>query len=181
MLKGRTTYLTELDRANADTIRGWLNDPEVHRYLLVGHIPLTREAEERYYDAQAASSDSFDFEIHVAEDGRFIGHIGLSGVSLVHRHAEIGLVIGSKEDWGGGYGGDAIVTCLGFAFLTLGLHSVCIRTDEHHARALELYSRLGFVESGREREWIYREGRFADHVVFHMLDSEYRARYCSSA
>jgi len=181
VIKGEKVYLTELDRGNAETIRGWLNDPEVHRYLMVGHIPLTREEEDRFYDLQAASGDSYNFEIHVAEDGRYIGHIGLSGVSLVHRHAEIGLVIGSKEDWGHGYGGDAIVACLGFAFLTLGLHSVCIRTDEHHERALELYRRLGFVETGREREWIYREGRFADHVVFDMLDPEYRARYCRNA
>jgi len=180
MIRGQKVYLTELDRTNAETIREWLNDPDVHRYLLAGHIPLTREQEERYYDAAGAACDSYNFEIHIAEDGRYIGHIGLSRVDLVHRHAEIGLVIGSKVDWGKGYGCDAIVTCLGFAFLTLGLHSVCIKTDEHHDRALELYRRIGFVETGREREWIYREGRFTDHVVFDMLEPEYRARYCSS-
>lgn len=181
MIAGKRVYLTELDRRNAETIRAWLNDPEVHRYLLVGGVPLTREDEERFYDSRSTSSDCFDFEVHVAEDGRFIGHVGLGDVSLVHRHAEMGLVIGSKQDWGKGYGADAIVTCLRFAFLSLGLHSVCIRADEHHERALDLYRRLGFVESGREREWIYREGRFVDHVVFHMLDSEYRVRYCSSS
>lgn len=149
--------------------------------MLVGHIPLTREEEERFYDTQATSSDAYNFEIHVAEDGRYIGHVGLQDVSLVHRHGEIGLVIGSKGDWGKGYGMDAIVTCLRFAFLTLGLHSVCIRTEERHERALELYRRIGFVETGRERERIYREGRFTDHVVFDMLDSEFRTRYCSNA
>lgn len=180
MIRGDKVYLTELDRANAETIRAWLNDPEVHRYLMVGHVPLTREEEDRFYDAQASSNDSFVFEIHLAEDGRYIGNVGLAGVSLVHRHAEIGIVIGSKDDWGKGYGGDAIVACLRFAFLTLGLHSVCIRTDEHHERALGLYRKLGFIETGREPEWVYREGRFADHVVLHMLDSEYRTRYCRS-
>jgi len=181
MIRGDKIYLTELDRSNAETIRAWLNDPEVHRHLLVGHIPITKEEEDRYYDTQAVSGDSYNFEIHVAADGRYIGNIGLKDVSLVHRHGEIGLVIGSKEDWGKGYGGDAIVTCLGFAFLTLGLHCVCIRTDEDHERALELYRRIGFVETGRERECIYREGRFTDHVVFDMLEPEYRARYCRSA
>ena len=181
MIKGNKIYLTELDRANAETIRAWLNDPEVHRYLLVGHVPLTREEEERYYDTQASSPDVYNFEIHVAADGRYIGNVGLMGVSLVHRHGEIGLVIGSKDHWGQGYGEDAILTCLRFAFLTLGLHSVCIRTDERHERALDLYSRIGFVRTGVERERIYREGRFTGHVVFDMLDQEYRARYCSSA
>jgi diamine N-acetyltransferase len=177
MIKGDKIYLAELDRANAETIRAWLNDPEVHRYLLVGRVPLTKEEEERFYDSQSVSSDAYNFEIHVAADGRYIGNVGLKDVSLVHRHGEIGLVIGSKEDWGKGYGADAIVTCLRFAFFTLGLHAVRICTEERHERALELYRRLGFVETGREREWIFREGRFVDHVLFSMLDSEYRARY----
>jgi len=177
MIKGDEIYLTELDRANAETIRGWLNDPEVHRHLLVGHIPITKEDEERYYDTQAASPDSYSFEIHVAADGRYIGNVGLQRVSLIHRHGEIGIAIGSKGDWGKGYGEDAIVTCLRFGFLTLGLHAICIRTEEGHERALDLYGRIGFVPTGRERERVYRDGRFVDHVVFDMLDSEFRARY----
>jgi RimJ/RimL family protein N-acetyltransferase len=175
MIKGDKIYLTELDRTNAETVRGWLNDPEVHRYLLVGHVPITKEAEQSFYDTQAATPDAHDFEIHVAADGRYIGNIGLRDVDLVHRHGEIGLVVGSKQDWGKGYGADAIVTCLRFAFFTLGLHSVRIVTEAGHERALELYRRIGFVETGREREHVYREGRFVDELVFDMLDTEYRA------
>jgi RimJ/RimL family protein N-acetyltransferase len=181
MIRGEKVYLTELDRANAETIRAWLNDPEVHRYLFVGHIPITKEQEERYYDAQSVSSDSFNFEIHVAADDRYIGNVSLMDVSFVHRHGEIGLVVGDKEAWGKGYGGDAIATCLKFAFLTLGLHSVSIRSQEENRRALELYRRLGFVETGRERERVYSDGRFENQVVLDILEEEYRARYCSSA
>jgi hypothetical protein len=65
MIRGKKTYLTELDRANAEIIRTWLNDPEVHRYLLVGHVPLTKEQEERFYDGRVNSNDTYDFEIHV--------------------------------------------------------------------------------------------------------------------
>jgi RimJ/RimL family protein N-acetyltransferase len=178
VIKGDKIYLTELDRANAETIRTWLNDPEVHRFLLVGHIPITKEEEERYYDTQATAPGVYSFEIHVATDGRYIGNVGLKDVSLPHRNGEIGIAIGSKQDWGKGYGADAIVTCLRFAFLTLGLHTVCIRTEERHERALEMYSLIGFVQIGREREKVYREGRFRDHVVFDMLESEFRERYC---
>jgi hypothetical protein len=42
MIKGEKIYLTELDRANAEVIRTWLNDPAVHRYLLVGHVQRCR-------------------------------------------------------------------------------------------------------------------------------------------
>jgi RimJ/RimL family protein N-acetyltransferase len=180
MIRGGKVYLTELDRENAETIRGWLNDPEVHRFLLVGHVPITKEQEQLYYDQQSSSTGSYSFEIHVAEDGRYIGNVGIVDVDLVHRHGEVGIAIGDTQAWGQGYGGDAIVACLKFAFLTLGLHSVSIRTRADHTRALELYRRLGFTETGREREHVFQDGRFADYIVFDMLEGEYRALYCKS-
>jgi RimJ/RimL family protein N-acetyltransferase len=177
MIKGEKIYLTELDQANAETIRGWLNDPEVYKYLMVGHTPISKEDERRYYESRANSDDSRDFEIHVADDGRFIGNIGIKGFHQVHRRAELGIAIGSKQDWGKGYGFDAIVTVLRYAFDTLGLHTVKIRAHEAHTRALDLYRRVGFVDAGRDREAVFREGRFADYVVLDIIDREFRERY----
>ena len=177
MIHGTKVYLTELDRRNAETIRNWLNDPEIHRFLLVGHLPITREQEERYYDRMSEATDAFSFEIHIAADGRYIGNIGLNGVDLIHRHGEIGVVIGDKSVWGQGFGGDAIVACLSFAFQTLGLHRVSMRVHEEHPRAAALYRRLGFVETGRERDYIFQEGHFQDEIILDMLDHEYRSLY----
>ncbi len=104
MIRGEKIYLTELDQANSETVRGWLNDPEVHKYLMVGHTPISKEDERRYYESHHGSNDSPSFEIHVAEDGRYIGNGGLKGVHSIHRRAELGVAIGSKRDWGKGYG-----------------------------------------------------------------------------
>ncbi|MCL5736507.1 MAG: GNAT family N-acetyltransferase [Actinobacteria bacterium] len=174
MIRGEKVYLTELNRGNAEIIRAWLNDPEVHEFLLVGHVPITVEQEQRYYDTQALAGDRFSFEIHLLEDGRYLGNVGLKGIHPVHRRAELGLVVGAKDEWGKGYGSDAIVTCLRFAFFTLGLHSVSIRAHEAHARALDLYRRLGFVEVGREREAVFQDGHFGDYVELDMLEREFR-------
>ena len=177
MIRGEKIFLTELDFANSETIRGWLNDPEVYKYLMVGHTPISVDDERRYYEAQAASADAQNFEIHVAEDGRYIGNVGIKDIHPVHRHAELGIAIGRKEDWGKGFGFDAIVTCLRYAFDTLGLHTVKIRAHAGHTRALALYRRVGFVEVGRERETVFQEGRFADYVVLDIVDREFRERY----
>ena len=93
MIKGDKTYLTELDQANAETIRGWLNDPEVYKSLMVGHTPISEEDERRYYERHTNTGDERDFEIHVAEDGRYIGNIGIKGIHLVHRRVEMGVAI----------------------------------------------------------------------------------------
>ncbi len=181
MIKGEKIYLTELDFGNSETIRGWLNDPEVYKYLMVGHTPISKEDERRYYEANSAGSPTVrNFEIHLVKDARYIGNIGIKDIHPTHRRAEMGLVIGSKQDWGKGYGFDAVVTCLRYAFDTRGLHTVKIRAHSAHTRALELYRRVGFVEVGRERETVFREGRFDDFVVFDIIDREFRERYGSA-
>jgi RimJ/RimL family protein N-acetyltransferase len=177
MIMGSKIYLTELDWDNSEIIRGWLNDPEVHRYLATGHTPITKEAERQYYESHTTSADSRSFEIHVAEDGRYIGNVGLKDIDPIHRHAELGITIGPKEDWGKGYGFDAIVTCLRYGFDTLGLHTVKIRAHADHARALELYRRAGFVDVGRERETVFQNGRFADYIALDIIDREFRELY----
>jgi len=151
MIKGERIYLTELDWDNSETIRAWLNDPEVHKYLLEGHTPISKEDERRFYESATTSSDSQTFEIHVAEDGRYIGNIWLSGIRPVRRRAELGTAIGRKDDWGKGFGFDAIVTCLRHGFDTLGLHTVKIQTHADHFRGLELYRRVGRRPRAAER------------------------------
>jgi RimJ/RimL family protein N-acetyltransferase len=177
MIRGEKIYLTELDFDNSELIRGWLNDPEVYKYLVAGHTPISKEDERRYYESRAAVGDARTFEIHVVEDGRYIGNVGLGDIDLVYRHSEMGIAIGRKEDWGKGFGFDALVTCLRYGFDTLGLHTVKIRAHQDNARALALYRRVGFVDVGRERETVFQNGRFADYIVLDMIDGEFRERY----
>jgi len=177
MIAGRSVVLTALDPSNAETVRAWVNDPQVNRYMLTGHIPLTPAEELAFYHAAETSPSSYVFEIHVSEDMRLIGHVGLDSVDLRHRHGEVGIMIGDTGAHGRGYGRDAIVTVLRFAFDTLGLHRVGIKAREDNERAVHLYSSIGFSEVGRERECDFAQGRFHDVIEFDMLDREFAGLY----
>jgi len=174
MLKGDTVVLTALDPSNAETVRAWVNDPEVNRYMLSGHVPLTPGQELAFYE-DAESSDSLCvFEIHLAQDMRLIGHVGFDGVDLRHRHGELGIMIGDRDYQGRGLGRDALATALRFGFDTLGLHRVSIKARHDNERGLRLYRSLGFTEVGIERDVDYAEGHYHDVVCFDMLEPEYR-------
>ncbi|MBN2848674.1 MAG: GNAT family N-acetyltransferase [Coriobacteriia bacterium] len=180
MLTGKATALTRLDVANAETARGWINDPAVNEWLLSGQLPVSRDQEIAFFQASEAAWDAgtaYRFEIHVAEDGRPIGICGLDTVDRLHRWAEVGIVIGSLPDQNRGYGRDALVTLLRFAFDTLGLHRVSIKANAENERAVHLYASLGFTEVGRERDVVFMRGHFRDHICFDMLEDEFRARY----
>lgn len=183
MLPGEKVFLTPLDIENAETARAWINDPEVNTWLLSGHIPVSREGERAFYEqSEAALQDGtgYRFEIHVADDGRYIGNCGLDDVDRVHRHAEVGICIGSLADQNRGFGRDAIVTLLRFGFDHLGLHRIAIMANDENERALHMYRSIGFTEVGRERETVYMRGRFRDHICLDMLEHEFRERYGTS-
>lgn len=176
MIVGRDVVLTALDPSNSEVVRAWVNDPEVNRYMLAGHIPVTPSQELAFFDAVEVSESSYVFEVHVGGDMRLIGIVGIEAVDLRHRRGEIGVMIGERSEQGRGYGRDAIATTLRFAFETLGLHRVSIRAREDNARALGLYRSMGFVEVGRERETDFAEGRYFDLIVFDLLDREFAER-----
>ena len=175
MLPGDQVYLAALDPANAEQSRSWLNDPEVNRWLMTGHIPITVAHEADYYTRVDASTTDHVFEIHLLDNDRYIGNCGLNDVDPVHRHAELGIVIGDVAEQNHGRGRDAIRTLLGYGFDTLGLNSVEIRLVDGNDRAAHLYPSLGFKPAGVLREHLFMRGEWHDEVVLDMLASEWRA------
>ena len=180
MICGTTIYLTRFDRANAETLRAWINDPAVNEWLISSQLPFSSEQELAFFDLTGrewSAGTAYRFEIHVAEDDRLIGIAGLDSVSLLHRRGEVGIFIGSVPDQNRGYGRDAILTLLRFGFDRLGLHSIAIKANTENERSVHLYSSIGFVETGHERECAFMRGRFRDHVCYDMLEPEFHERY----
>ncbi len=175
MIRGKGIYLTPLDRANAEQARAWINDPDVNRWMISGHMPVSSAGELAFYDAVEASDDRMVFEIHLAQDGRYIGNCGLEHLDMVHRNAEIGIMIGVRELHNSGHGRDTIETLCRFAFDTLGLHSLRIAYVEGNEVGAHLYRSLGFRDAGRRREHVFLRGEFLDLVFLDMLESEWRA------
>jgi RimJ/RimL family protein N-acetyltransferase len=178
MLKGEKIYLTTLDPANAETARAWINDPEINRYLLTGQVPVSIAAEAAFYQRAVTTwseSTAYQFEIHVADDGRHIGNCGLHNVDMRHRSAEIGILIGETSEQNRGYGRDAIMTLTRFGFDTLGLNRIEIRSQADNERSMHLYEKLGFKPMGRLREATYTFGHYVDEAIFDMLVGEWRA------
>jgi RimJ/RimL family protein N-acetyltransferase len=179
MIRGETIHLTTLDPSNAETARGWVNDPEINRYLLSGQVPVTIEQEADFYrrvEANWAAAKGYVFEIHVAADGRYIGNCGLDEVDMRHRSAQIGIFIGDIAAQNKGYGSDTILTLMRFGFDTLGLNRIEIRSQADNERSMHLYEKLGFKAVGHLREATYTYGKFVDEALFDMLASEWRAR-----
>jgi RimJ/RimL family protein N-acetyltransferase len=179
MIRGSRVVLTGIDPSNAETVRGWINDPDINEWMLAGQIPLTRAAELAWYercDAETAAGTGYQFEIHAAEDMRLLGVCGLVDVDRLDRHGELGIFIGDVAEHGRGFGRDAILTLLRFAFETLGLNTVRLRAIRGNDRAIGLYKSVGFSPVGAFRQGRYIRGRFHDVELLDITRAEFDAQ-----
>lgn len=151
----------------------WINDFEV-RVSLGGRVgPMTREAEEAWYEGAATATGSAHFTIYEAETLRPLGTTALHNLDHFHRTAEFGIMIGEKDCWGKGYGTEATRLMLGYGFADLNLHNIMLRVFSTNARALRAYARAGFRECGRRRECRRVGGAACDEVFMDCLAGEF--------
>lgn len=180
MLEGRLVRLRALERADAERAHRWINDGQVRQFLHGMRYPISVEDEERWIEGATNSSFSrVVLAIETRKNGCHIGNVELRGMSAEDRRGELGIVIGDKDYWGKGYGTDAIVTLLGFAFDVMNLHRVWLTTGEDNPRAIACYRRCGFREEGRLRQDRYLGGRYWDTIVMGVLREELEAAHPS--
>jgi RimJ/RimL family protein N-acetyltransferase len=174
LVRLRAVELDDLDRSFA-----WINDAEVTRYLAhQSAYPFSRAQEEEWIRGAVKRTQPPDltYAIETLEDARHIGSIGLHGMLNNAHKAELGILIGDKTCWNRGFGTDAIVTMLKFAFDHINLNRVVLEVHDDNARAIACYRKCGFIEEGLLRQDRYRDGEYGDTIVMGVLREEFRAQ-----
>ncbi len=152
----------------------WSLDSEYSR--LLDWEPARRfsaKNSQKWIEKQYEDADSHAFSIRTLSDERIIGGIGLDGIRWTHRDAFVGIGLGSRDDWGKGYGTDAMRIILRYAFLELNLHRVSLNVFEYNQRGVRSYEKAGFVPEGRERSVLLREGRRWDVLFMGILREDW--------
>lgn len=174
-LRGERVQLVPLDRElHLDNYVRWFNDHEVTRYMLQV-LPLTRMAEEDFFERMTKSTDAVTWAVH-DENDRHIGGTGLHGIDWRNRRATSGIIIGEKDAWGRGYGSEVMRVRTRWAFEELGLH--CIESEcfaENVGSATSL-ARAGYRQVGIARKKRWRLGRWHDCILWEILDEDYFGR-----
>lgn len=175
MLEGELVRLRAQEPEDLERNLRWINDFEVTGLILGTGYPLSRAEEVRWMESNKGSS--FE-QVRLAIDtkeGQHIGNIELRQTSPEHRRAELGIMIGEKDCWNGGYGTDAVRALLRFAFRQMNLNRLWLTTGENNPRAQACYRKCGFREEGRLRQDRYLEGRYWDTIVMGVLRDEFEA------
>jgi len=143
----------------------WFNDPVVTRYQNKGIIPNTREKQADYFRHIAGSSEDVVLAIVHEKTAIHIGNIGLHKIDYIHRHAEVGIVIGEKEFWKKGYATKCVNAMAGYAFGTLNLHRVYAIIMEENTASLKTFEHAGFLREGVMKGFFFKNGSYRDVIM----------------
>jgi RimJ/RimL family protein N-acetyltransferase len=161
---------------------GWRNNSEYLR-LMDGDVALHFSIEKmKKWIEENELSDKFAFFIIKAkDDDQVIGEIGLSGFKGNHCNAFVGISIGEPDNWGKGYGTDAMRVILRYGFGILNLNHVSLTVFEYNMRGVRSYEKAGFKHEGIQRQFLNRDGRRWDMYRMGILKSEWEELYLSSS
>ena len=180
IVEGNKIALGPLIKSDLDRLWRWVNDKEVTQYLHLFPFLMSRETEEKWLQRALESSDKdLIFAILLKPDYIHIGNVGLHRIDLINSHAEIGILIGEKQYWNKGYGTEAMILALDYAFNVIGLHKVYLRVMEFNKRGIRCYEKVGFKIIGRLREHINRCGRYWDLLLMDILREEFNKLHAS--
>jgi RimJ/RimL family protein N-acetyltransferase len=176
-LHGESIMLREYRKEDLHWMRQWVNDPAIVSSLSDLFLyPHSYETTETYLNAMlAGESESRGFVIANLGNEGYIGQANIDAIDWKNRVGSIGIVIGSTEHWGFGYGTEAMKLLVDFAFRDMNLNRLELEVYDFNERAIRSYLKCGFREEGRLRERQFKKGRYVDVIVMGLLRSEWEA------
>jgi len=161
-LKGELVNLVLLTEDDASTLTRWVNDAEVNKYLNVGRIPLTEEAEVSFVENAYKSNDRMVLGIWHKADNKLIGNTGFHNIDQLDQTASFGIMIGETAYWNQGVGTEALKLMLNYAFTVRNLRNVTLSVLGENPRAIRCYEKNGFASVGIYKQHRFKAGKWQD-------------------
>lgn len=174
LLRGERIRLTALTPDDLPTLARWQQDAEFLRLFdAVPAYPKTETALAEWLQERHKANNAFLFGVRPLEGDELLGYVELDGVLWPHGVCGIAYCIGNPAKRGQGYGYEATQLALAFAFYELNLHRVTLTAFSYNQASIALAEKLGFQHEGVYREFLQRDGRRYDMLLFGLLRHEW--------
>ncbi len=176
MWTGPVLRLTGLERRDARTFSDWHNDAGYLR-LVDAELARPRSEDEclRTFDEWEKDPNTIAFAVRRLDDAEMVVLVALDGILHQHGVAWLGMGIGDRSHWSKGYGTEAMALILRYAFSELNFHRVQTSVFEYNQRSIAMCERAGFQREGVYREFLQRDGRRYDMILYGLLRREWEA------
>jgi len=181
----RRTTVVPLEEKHLEPLRRMRNDPSTNHWL-TDIAPITKEQQLNWYEKLKNDESRMYLAIeakreHVLVDNGlgvfedFVGVLRSDQWDMNNRSVRIGIDISPKYRRKG-FGREVFKEFINYLFDNYALHKLWFLVAEGNNIARTLYEKLCFKEEGRQREALFRDGRYWDYVSMSMLENEWRKK-----
>lgn len=100
---------------------------------------------------------------------RPLGFVDLFDFDPKHNKVGIGIVIFKSENRGKGYAAQSLQLLCNYAFTHLRMHQVYANITEGNEQSIQLFEKLGFIQTGVKKDWIFSEGTYKNEYLYQLL------------
>ena len=175
VIRGDLVVIREKRIEDAPDDYSWRVDDELARLDATRPIRMSFEDFLRYSRDELVYTSSTSKRLAIdTHDGKHIGNCMYYDIDLRRRRAELGIMIGDRDYWDGGYGTNSVDTLLMHMFTTTSLELVYLHTLDWNQRA-----RFSFAKSGfREIKKVRRSG--LDFIYMELARTDWEERQAAS-
>ncbi len=175
-LQGERVRLAALRPEDIPIITRWQQDGGYLRlYDAAPANPKTERELTAAYEALQKSNTGYAFGIRLLGNDALIGNLELDDILWSQGVAWLSIGIGEPAYQGQGYGLELMRLALHFAFGEINLRRVQLTVFAYNERAIRLYERLGFQQEGVFREFLIRDGKVYDMLLYGILRREWES------
>jgi len=180
MLEGLLVNLVPYGKDFHDREHTWSNNESMFwasggNRLVASQAALAARRERRAERRASRPNRRMMFGIRT-KTGMLIGNFSLKNIDPASRLAALGAMIGEPDYWGGGYGTDALLLAVDYAFDWLDLRKLWLETSGFNARVHRQMQKVGFTLEVCQRRAIFADGAWYDGLLFGLLRTEWPGR-----
>jgi diamine N-acetyltransferase len=108
----------------------------------------------------------------ICKTGSFdaVGLIDLFDFDPVNSRAGVGIIVEDTTHRKKGYGSEALVLVINYAFKKLQLHQLYANIDSVNVASTTLFTNFGFELIGIKKDWIKRDNAYVDEALYQLVN-----------
>ncbi|MDO8623984.1 MAG: GNAT family protein [bacterium] len=176
-LEGKHLYLRPPQLSDVPYFVRWFNNPEITRFLNQRY-PMSEMEEKKWLEN--LSNRNGDIILVIVLKGktpakdRPIGNIGIHRIERENGVATTGAAIGEKDCWEKGYGTEAKMILLNYAFDTLNLRKIYSKVFAYNGRSRRYSEKCGYVLEATLPKHHFRNGAYVDELILAVYAETWR-------
>ncbi len=164
--------LREIESSDLEKINLWRNNKAIVDLLGNNFRFISLEVDKIWFENYIKNRKS-NVRLAILFKGAFVGMVNLTDIHEINQSAEFSIIIGEEKFHSKGIGYFASKEILKHGFNNLNLNRIFLEVVDYNTRAIFLYKKLGFVQEGKKRKAIYKNGTFCDITIMSLLKSEF--------